>query len=418
MKKKIVIIGGGPAGLAAAISAYDCGEHDILLLERDSMLGGILNQCIHNGFGLHIFKEELTGPEYAYKYIQAIQERNIECFLDTMVIEITSEKQIVAVSKNKGLLIIEAEVIILACGARERPRGALNIAGTRPAGVYTAGTAQRLINIEGYLPGRKIVILGSGDIGLIMARRLTWEGADVKGVFELMPYSGGLNRNIVQCLEDYNIPLYFSHTVIDIKGKDRVKRVTVAPVDKNLRPIFEQSWEIGCDTLLLSVGLIPENELAVLAEVTLSPLTGGAVVDEAMMTSVPGIFAGGNVLHIHDLVDYVSDEAALAGKEAVRYLRQEKYDFNYSQVIPGYGIRYVIPQKIKCDEDIRPVAIRFRADNIYHRPTVILIADGKELIRRRKMIATPGEMEVIMLDEAMVQLIKRGRDLTVSLAVE
>lgn len=415
MKKRLVIIGGGPAGLAAAISAYDAGERDILLLERDDALGGILNQCIHHGFGLHFYKEELTGPEYAYKNIEAVRTRNIECFLNTSVIMITPEKEIIAAGPRQGLLRITAEAIILACGARERPRGTLTIAGERPAGIYTAGTAQRLINIEGYMPGKKVVILGSGDIGLIMARRLTWEGAEVSGIFELMPYPGGLHRNIAQCLDDYNIPLYLSYTVIDIKGKDRINGVTVAPVDRNLRPISGKARFIAGDTLLLSVGLIPENEIAATAGVKLSSVTGGPVVDAAMMTSVPGIFAGGNVLHIHDLVDYVSEEAAAAGREAVRYLHHKKNSGRYCRVSPGSGIRYVIPQKIGCIGETGVLTLRFRADNVYRNVAVTLSVDNKELFRRRRAIITPGEMETIRLEPKKTNLIKNGRELTVAL---
>ena len=321
MKKvNLVIVGGGPAGLAAAKAAYDAGERDILILEREAELGGILNQCIHNGFGLHTFKEELTGPEYAARYIEEVKKRNI-CFkLEATVIDVSKDKVVTYVSATDGLVQIQAKALILACGCRERPRGAINIAGMRGAGVFSAGTAQKLVNIDGYLPGKEVVILGSGDIGLIMARRMTFEGAHVKAAVELMPYSSGLNRNIVQCLNDFNIPLYFSHTVVDIKGGDRVEGVVIAQVDDKLQPIKSTERLIECDTLLLSVGLLPENELAKNADVVLSPTTGGAVVDEHLMTNVDGVFECGNVLHVHDLVDFVSAESENAGKSAVDYI--------------------------------------------------------------------------------------------------
>ena len=317
----IVIIGGGPAGLAAAASAAEHGEKDLLILERDRELGGILNQCIHNGFGLHTFQEELTGPEYAARYIEKVRQLGIPCLTDTMVLDISPEKVVTAVSPSEGLFQIQAEAVILAMGCRERPRGALNLPGYRPAGIFTAGTAQRLVNVEGRMPGREVVILGSGDIGLIMARRMTLEGANVKVVAELMPYSGGLKRNIVQCLEDYGIPLKLSHTVVDIHGKERLTGVTLARVDGSGRPIPGTEEEYSCDTLLLSVGLIPENELSKSAGVALSPLTSGPVVDESFQTSTEGIFACGNVLHVHDLVDFVSEEAAGAGSNAEEYNR-------------------------------------------------------------------------------------------------
>ena len=317
----IVVIGGGPAGLAAACAAYDQGIQDVLILERDKELGGILNQCIHNGFGLHTFQEELTGPEYAKRYEAEAEKRKISCLLETMVLDISPEKEITALNRKDGLFTIQAKAVILAMGCRERPRGALNIPGYRPAGIYSAGTAQRLVNIEGYLPGREVVILGSGDIGLIMARRMTLEGAKVKVVAELMPYSGGLKRNIVQCLDDFGIPLKLSHTVVDIKGKERVESVTLAQVDENRKPIPGTEEEYTCDTLLLSVGLIPENELSDKLGVQLHPVTGGPVVNESLETSIPGVFACGNVLHVHDLVDFVSQEATMAGTCAAAYVK-------------------------------------------------------------------------------------------------
>ena len=316
----VVIIGGGPAGLAAAVAAYDAGIRDILILERDKELGGILNQCIHNGFGLHTFQEELTGPEYAQRFINQVEAREIEYLLNTMVMDISREKKITALNRVEGLFTLQAKTVILAMGCRERSRGALNIPGYRPAGIFSAGTAQRLVNMEGYLPGREVVILGSGDIGLIMARRMTLEGAKVKVVAELLPYSGGLKRNIVQCLDDFGIPLKLSHTVVDIKGKERVESVTLAQVDENRKPIPGTEEEYSCDTLLLSVGLIPENELSRDMGVELHPVTSGPRVNESLETSIPGVFACGNVLHVHDLVDFVSEEAAMAGRCAAAYV--------------------------------------------------------------------------------------------------
>ena len=324
MKHDIVIIGGGPAGLAAAISARESGVEDVLIVEREPELGGILNQCIHNGFGLHTFKEELTGPEYAARFIEKAEQLQIPHWLSTTVVDMQRQGEsllVTCVSRERGLQVVEAGAVILAMGCRERPRGALNIPGTRPAGIFSAGTAQRLVNLEGYLPGREVVILGSGDIGLIMARRMTLEGAKVKCVAELMPYSGGLKRNIVQCLDDYGIPLKLSHTVVDIQGKERVTGVTIAQVDEKSKPIPGTEEHIPCDTLLLSVGLIPENELSKAVGVELSPVTNGPTVNESLETSIPGVFACGNVLHVHDLVDYVSEEAQQAGKHAAAYVQ-------------------------------------------------------------------------------------------------
>lgn len=344
--KELVVIGGGPAGLGAAIEARKCGVKDILLIERDFRLGGILPQCIHNGFGLHIFDEELTGPEYAERFIQEFQQRGIQVKLNTMVIELTRDKHIIAVNREDGLLEIQAKAIILAMGCRERTRGAINIPGYRPSGIYTAGTAQRFVNVEGYMPGKEVVILGSGDIGLIMARRFTLEGAKVKCVAELMPYSNGLTRNIVQCLEDYDIPLLLSHTAIDIHGKDRLEGVTIAKVDENLKPIPSTAKYIPCDTLLLSVGLIPENELTKLADIEISDITQGPVVNQRMETSVEGIFACGNVVHVHDLVDFVTMEARLSGRGAASYLNAKISSGNIIKVEPGTGISYVVPHAI------------------------------------------------------------------------
>lgn len=417
-ERRLVIIGGGPAGLSVALAAYEAGERDILILERDEALGGILNQCIHNGFGLHIFKEELTGPEYAERFIREVADRGIEYKLKTMVLTISHDRVVTYVNQTEGYQKIRAGAIVLACGCRERPRGAINIAGTRPAGIFTAGTAQRLVNIEGYLPGREIVILGSGDIGLIMARRMTFEGAKVKAVVELMPYSSGLNRNIVQCLQDYDIPLLFSHTVIEIKGRERVEGVVIAEVDENLRPKPETAREISCDTLLLSVGLIPENELARNAEVELSPVTGGAVVDENLMTSVPGIFAAGNVLHVHDLVDYVSEESAHAARSAVKYLQGADSKAEKEVLRTGKGVRYVVPQLLNRDENYEPITFRMRVDNVYRQVRLVLKVDGETVLAKKKQIMTPGEMESLEAASEIVRKLKAGKQIVFELEEE
>ena len=423
----IVIIGGGPAGLAAAISAAEQGEKDILILERDRELGGILNQCIHNGFGLHTFQEELTGPEYAARYIEKVERMGIPYLTDTMVLDLSPEKVVTAVSPTEGIFQIQAQAVILAMGCRERPRGALNLPGYRPAGIYTAGTAQRLVNVEGRMPGREVVILGSGDIGLIMARRMTLEGAKVKVVAELMPYSGGLKRNIVQCLEDFGIPLKLSHTVVAIHGKERLTGVTLAQVDHDGRPVPGTEEEYSCDTLLLSVGLIPENKLSKNAGVSLNPATSGPVVDESFQTSVGGIFACGNVLHVHDLVDFVSEEAANAGRRAAEYVREtsgessEKWmkcgesrkDLPESQaaceewtakkpenevsgildILPGDGVRYTVPSVLHLAQMGETLKIRFRVRKEYKNSCVTVHAGDRQLFRRRKQIFVPGEME-------------------------
>ncbi len=393
----LVIIGGGPAGLAAAAAAREAGVEDILLLERDTELGGILNQCIHSGFGLHTFQEELTGPEYAQRYIQKVQKLAIPCLLDTMVLEITPEREVTAVNTREGLFQIQAGAVILAMGCRERARGSLNIPGFRPAGIYSAGTAQRLVNMEGFLPGKEVVILGSGDIGLIMARRMTLEGAHVQVVAELMPYSGGLKRNIVQCLDDFGIPLKLSHTVVDIQGRERVTGVTLARVDENRRPIPGTEEHYDCDTLLLSCGLIPENELSRGAGVEISPVTNGPVVDESLETSVPGVFACGNVLHVHDLVDFVSQEAEQAGRRAARFLRKGEERGRAIQLVAGKGVRYTVPARVDPCRMEEELTVRFRVDNVYRGTAVTVSADGKTLQRRKKLILTPGEMEEIRL---------------------
>ncbi|MCI9149669.1 MAG: FAD-dependent oxidoreductase [Lachnospiraceae bacterium] len=399
----IVIIGGGPAGLAAALAAREHGNCQVLILERDRELGGILNQCIHNGFGLHTFKEELTGPEYAARFIERVQEEKIPYALNTMVLDISAEKVITAMNREEGLFEIKARAIVLAMGCRERSRGALNIPGYRPAGIFSAGTAQRLVNMEGYLPGREVVILGSGDIGLIMARRMTLEGARVKAVAELMPYSGGLKRNIVQCLDDYGIPLKLSHTVVDIQGKERVTGVTIAQVDENRRPIPGTEEAYSCDTLLLSCGLIPENELSRGMGVEISPVTSGPVVNESLETSIPGVFACGNVLHVHDLVDFVSQEAASAGTHAAAYVKglteeeaaqrdpaEEQRAFPVK--VQG-GIRYTVPAMIRPDRMEEEQVIRFRVGDVYRNRYLSLYVNGRRLVHRKRQVMAPGEME-------------------------
>lgn len=416
MKRNIVIIGGGPAGLAAAIGAYDAGERDILILEREQNLGGILNQCIHNGFGLHTFKEELTGPEYASRFIEEVKKRGIEYKTGTTVIRFGADKRVTAVNDTDGLINIDARAVILACGCRERPRGAINIAGSRVAGIFSAGTAQKLVNMEGYMPGHEVVILGSGDIGLIMARRMTFEGAKVKAVVELMPYSSGLNRNIVQCLNDFNIPLKFSHTVVDIKGEGRVSSVVIAPVDEKLRPIMDKAEEIKCDCLLLSVGLLPENELAKQAGVELSRVTGGAEVGENMMTNLDGVFECGNVLHVHDLVDFVSEEAKHAGECAAEYVRDGKTATHEKVHVETYGgVRYTVPQYFMKDGDNSPVNIKMRVANVFKKVRISVTADGVEVAGKNKQIVTPGEMETVTLDGAAVEKIKNASAVRVGL---
>ena len=390
----LVIIGGGPAGMSAAVAAYESGVRDILILERDEDLGGILQQCIHNGFGLHNFGEELTGPEYAWRYEQKVKELGIPVKLNTMVLDITKEKVITATNEEDGIFQVRAKAIVLAMGCRERSKGALNIAGTRPAGIYSAGTAQKYVNRKGYLPGKEVVILGSGDIGLIMARRMTLEGAKVKAVCELMPYSGGLARNIQQCLIDFDIPLLLSHTVVEIHGKDRVTGVTIAKVDEKRKPIEESKQYISCDTLLLSVGLIPENELSKCAGVTLNRITNGAVVDQDRATEIEGIFACGNVLHVHDLVDFVSQEAAIAGKSAAAYI-QGNYHKDVEITLKTDGkIRYTVPQKITANKD---VTVYFRVSDVF-RDVCVNVYKGEELIfTKKKAKVAPGEMESILL---------------------
>ena len=396
----LVIVGGGPAGMAAAVAAYDAGCNDVVILDREPELGGILMQCIHNGFGLHKLGQELTGPEYAAVYVNKVKERNIKVYAETMVTAVSPEK-VVTAQNRQGILKIQAKAVILAMGCRERSRGALNISGSRCAGIYSAGTAQKLVNCMGYQVGKRVVILGSGDIGLIMARRMSFEGAKVEAVCEVMPYSGGLTRNIVQCLEDFGIPLYLSTTVVQIHGKDRLEGVTIAQVDERRQPIEETKRYIPCDTLLLSVGLIPENELTRSAGIPMDPITNGAMVDEHCQTAVPGIFACGNVLHVHDLVDYVSDEAERAGKGAVSFIAGLAEEKTAIATKPGYGVRYVLPQTIHTTEE--DVTVFLRVAQPFGKVKFTVAADDKVLAVAKRLRAAPGEMEKITVKKEMLQ---------------
>ena len=406
----IIIVGGGPAGMAAAVAAYDQGVTNIAILDREPRLGGILQQCIHNGFGLHKLGRELTGPEYAAVYAEQVAQRNIPVFYETMVTSVTPDK-VVTAQNRQGILKLRAKAVVLAMGCRERSRGALNICGSRPAGIYSAGTAQKLINCDGYMVGKRVVILGSGDIGLIMARRMSLEGAKVEAVCELLPYSGGLTRNIVQCLEDFDIPLYLSTTVVQIHGDKRLEGVTVAKVDENRRPIEESKRFIPCDTLLLSVGLIPENELTRSAGIPMDPVTGGAMVDQNCMTQVPGIFACGNVLHVHDLVDYVSEEAERAGVGAADFVRGSATGSNALTTHPGYGVRYVVPQQLS--RSAGEVSLFLRVTRPFGKVKFTVSSGDQILTTVKRLKAAPGEMERISLKPEHLAL--AGDTVTVAL---
>ena len=413
----LVVIGGGPAGMAAALEAKKCGVEKIIILERAATLGGILEQCIHTGFGLHYFGEELSGPEYAYRFIRQVEETDIEVKVDTMVTDIRTGNIVIATNSVDGMLEISATAIILAMGCRERPRGALDIPGSRASGIMTAGTAQKYVNIDGFMPGKKIVILGSGDIGLIMARRMTLEGAKVETVCELMPYSGGLTRNIVQCLEDLGIPLRLSCTVIKTHGIERLEGVTIANVDENRQPIPGTEQYIECDTLLLSVGLIPENELTRMAGIIIDPITNGAIVDENRQTSRPGIFACGNVLQVHDLVDYVTAESQIAGEGAARYIADKPKDRNRYVSVKGInGVRYVVPQNINEDTD-KDVKLYFRVTDVYRNAKIIVESGDKVIYSKKKPKLCPGEMEYVIIKAEDIHALEK-KELVVRLEVQ
>lgn len=406
---ELIVIGGGPAGLAAAFAAYEKGVKNILIIERDQKLGGILNQCIHNGFGLHYFKEELTGPEYAARFIDLIQQTTINVLLDTMVLEVTENKEVHIVNKEQGYQILKTKALVFAMGCRERTRGAIGIPGSRPAGVFTAGTAQRYVNMEGYLVGKKVIILGSGDIGLIMARRMTLEGADVLACVEVMPYSGGLTRNIVQCLDDYEIPLLLSHTITEIRGKNRVEQVVVSEVDENRQPVMGTEQIFDCDTILLSVGLIPENELSRDANLELDSKTNGPFVYENMETSIPGIFACGNVVHVHDLVDFVTAESIKAGSSAASYiLEQENEPTQFLNIKNGDHVTYVVPQKIREEKIDRRTELFFRVNKVFDDSQILIKSQGEILAKQKKSYIVPGEMEKIKLSKKVLDKVTNG----------
>jgi NADPH-dependent 2,4-dienoyl-CoA reductase/sulfur reductase-like enzyme len=393
-KRDLVIIGSGPAGMSAAVAAYDNGARDILILERDGAPGGILRQCIHNGFGLHTFKEELTGPEFAYRFEKQVRERGIEIKLNTMVLDITHDKIVTAMNETDGVFTIEAKAIILAMGCRERSKGALNLPGTRPAGVFSAGTAQRYVNMNGFMPGKEVVIYGSGDIGLIMARRLTLEGANVKCVIDRKPYSGGLTRNVEQCLNDFGIPLLLRHAVVKVHGRDRVTGVTVAEVDEKKQPLEATQKFIECDTLLLSVGLIPENELTKSAGIVLDRVTSGAEVDEYRQTSLPGVFACGNVLHVHDLADFAADEGAIAGRAAADYVLGKLKSGQRIRVQTDGLVTYTVPQYISGENN---VTFYFRVSKIFKNAKVCIYDGDRKLLERNKLKLHPSEIETVVL---------------------
>lgn len=403
----LVVVGGGPAGMAAALQAREDGVEKIIILERADTLGGILEQCIHTGFGLHYFGEELAGPEYAGRFIEEVAKTDIDVKIDTMVLDISADNVVTAVNNTDGLLMIKTKAIVLAMGCRERPRGALSIAGCRASGIMTAGTAQKYVNIDGYMPGKTVVILGSGDIGLIMARRMTLEGAKVKAVCELMPYSGGLTRNIVQCLEDFDIPLRLSCTVVSTHGKDRLEGVTVANVDENLKPIPGTEEYIPCDTLMLSVGLIPENELSKNAGIELDRVTNGPVVDEYRETSHKGVFACGNVLQVHDLVDFVTEESKLAGAGAAKFIKGEKADDGVLHTKGENGVRYIVPQNINRATD-KDVKLYFRVGRVLENVTLNVVCNGEVLLTKKKRKMTPGEMEYVTLKADVIKNLPQG----------
>ena len=413
MNYELIVVGGGPAGLAAAHEAYNNGIKKILIIERDKELGGILNQCIHNGFGLHTFKEELTGPEYASRFIDMIEDTNVEVKLDTMVLEIGKDKTVYAINTEEGFMELKAKAIILAMGCRERTRGAINIPGDRPAGVFSAGAAQRYINVEGYMPGKEVLILGSGDIGLIMARRMTLEGAKVKAVVELCPYSNGLNRNIVQCLNDYDIPLYLSHTIVNIIGKERLEKVVIAQVDENKRPIKGTEIEFDVDTLLLSVGLIPENELSSNAGIESDKRTNGLIVTESMETSVDGIFACGNVVHVHDLVDFVTQESKHAGLSVAKYIKEELKKDKYVNIINGQNVNYTVPQRLNVNDASDKLTVFMRVNNIYHDKALVVRSGDEVIAKFKRTHLAPSEMEKVVLSKVLLDKVKG--DITISL---